>query len=108
MALRHARDWGSTDPRWFWTLDREMRAWVVAEWNLRQQSAEEEARLAAQRRRRPGHAALPPSPPPPPPRRPGRPQSPRTATALLAHVGTEVKPDAAAFWFGGGHVHVSG
>jgi len=28
--------------------------------------------------------------------------------ALLAHRGTEVKPDAAAFWFGGGHVHVSG
>ena len=70
---------------------------VVAEWNLTQEEV-----AAARRPRRRGQ------PPPPPPRGRGRPQSPRAALARLAHAPNTVAvaPDAAAFWFGQGLIHV--
>lgn len=112
MALRHARDWGATDPRWFYGLDPQARAWVVAEWNLRQDSDAQAAyrRAMAAWRARGGPRTRAPAPTPPVPRRVSRrPQRPANALAALAKAGMKVNttPDAAAFWLGGGLVSVS-
>lgn len=79
---------------------------VLAEWNLTQEEEAEAAEAAAAarggRRRPRGRPARPL-----PPR--GNSQSPRDALALLAKGPNKVDttPDAAAFWFGKGFVHVS-
>lgn len=79
---------------------------MIAEWNIRQEDAAAAARRPIRMPGKHGRVVHAPTPAPTAPTATRRPQSPRAAMALLGNAQAAVTPDAAAFWFGKGLIHV--